>query len=686
MLRLQWAALDGDGCVIERKIPEQMTDASFTLTVRQGARSFSHTFSKPEVVMGRGKDVDLRLDDRLVSRRHCRIERQDGRYWLFDEGAQNRVKLRGQPVEHAELKSGDVILVGSCEVTFALASAESHGGEDTALGEDGRDAQSLRAFIEIARELNQERDLARLLTRIVDSAIHLTGAERGFLILGRGAETSVEVARNFAQEEVLSPEFKISRTIASRVLETGVAELTTNAQEDDRFRDLHSVADLKLRSVICVPIKSRSEVAGVLYVDNRLLNYAFEERERDLLRSFADQAGIAIHNARTMDELQRKQAELQAAHDRVAELNAALKGQLAEQTAELSEIRAELNATDRSARFRFDYREIIGESRPMLELFRLLDKYIPTEDPVLVLGESGTGKELVARAVHRLSRRGKGPFISENCAALPDNLLESELFGYRRGAFTGAVQNKKGLFELADGGVLFLDEVGDMPLELQKKLLRVLEEREVRPLGATESVKIDVRLIAATNRNLEEMVREGDFRGDLYYRLNVLPVHVPPLRERRDDIPRLVHRFLLELAREHKRRVRVSPDAMVALSKHKWPGNVRELYNEIRRACLLSDGVIMESHLSDKVKSSEAFDRGEEPVPAERGTSLPDIVRDLEVAEITRAMTKASGNKSRAAQMLGLSRFALQRKLDKYGLEPEGDGAAPATPTDADPE
>src|SRR5690606_22368335 len=201
-------------------------------------------------------------------------------------------------------------------------------------------------------------------------------------------------------------------------------------------------------------------------------------------------------------------------------------------------------------RFRFDYKEIVGESSPMRALFRLLDKYIPTDDPVLILGESGTGKELVARAVHRLSARGKGPFVSENCAALPENLLESELFGYRKGAFTGATQNKKGLLELASGGVLFLDEVGDMPLDLQKKLLRVLEEGEVRPLGSAEVVKVDFRLIAATNRNLEEMVQDGDFRQDLYYRLNVLPVVLPPLRERRDDIPRLVHRFLIDLARE----------------------------------------------------------------------------------------------------------------------------------------
>jgi transcriptional regulator with PAS, ATPase and Fis domain len=386
--------------------------------------------------------------------------------------------------------------------------------------------------------------------------------------------------------------------------------------------------------------------------------------------SFADHAGIAIRNAETRAQLERQAAELNEARNSEAMLNAGLKDQLAEQTAELTEMRAELTGGRRTDRFRFDYKEIIGESRPMLELFRLLDKYIPTDDSVLILGESGTGKELVARAVHRLSHRGKGPFVSENCAALPENLLESELFGYRRGAFTGATQNKKGLLELASGGVLFLDEVGDMPLELQKKLLRVLEESEVRPLGSSEVVKIDVRLISATNRNLEEMVAEGDFRQDLYYRLNVLPVHVPPLRERRDDIPRLVHRLLLDLAREPGgRKVRVSADAMEALMRHRWPGNVRELHNEVRRAALLCDGVVLEAHLSERVRVPPPdVVEDDLPVPAERGTTLPDLVKELEMREIMRALSKSSGNKSRTAQMLGLSRFALQRKLEKYEI------------------
>ncbi|MFM1874123.1 MAG: hypothetical protein RL398_3545, partial [Planctomycetota bacterium] len=489
--------------------------------------------------------------------------------------------------------------------------------------------------------------------------------------------------RNFAQEEVLSPEFKISRTIANRVLATGVPELTTNAQEDDRFRDLRSVADLRLRSVLCIPIRTHGAVAGVLYVDNRLQQQVFQDREKTLLLSLADHAGTAIANARTHEQLRKKQGELQTALDRVDQLNAALKGQLAEAATELSQIKDELSAQRLALKTKYDYRQLVGSGRAMRDLFLLLDKYIDADDPVLVTGESGTGKELVARAIHAYSRRSKQPFVSENCAALPEALLESELFGYVRGAFTGAAGNKKGLLEAAHGGTLFLDEVGEMPIDLQKKLLRVLQEGEVRPLGSQETVKVDVRLICATNRNLEQMVRDGDFREDLYYRLAVLPVRLPPLRDRREDIPLLVKRFLDDLQRDSGARTRISADAMARLAEYGWPGNVRELQNEVRKAAILCDGIILESHLSQHVREGrrgpgvDLVDDG--TVPQERGTTLPDMVRELEVREIQKAFSRASGNKSRAAELLGLSRFALQRKLDKYALDAEGrpTGAAP---------
>jgi transcriptional regulator with GAF, ATPase, and Fis domain len=664
-----------------------MSERPFLLIVRRGDHNETHTFHKPSVTIGRSRDNDLALDDRLVSRRHCRVERLGDGFLLVDDGGQNPVKVRGKAVQRAELAIGDAFRVGSFEIMLGAPPEPAVASVDeTAHGEAQGSSADLAAFIAIARALNEEHDQARLLTLIVDSAIQLVGAERGFLLLGRGAEPSVEVARNFAQEEVATPEFKISRTIARRVRDSGVPELTTNAQEDDRFRDLRSVEDLRLRSVMCVAIRIRGTIGGVLYVDNRLQQQVFKEREMRLLTSLADHAGIAIHNARTMHELRGKHAELQAAVDRVAQLNAQLKGQLASQGAELTEIREEL-ASSSARGYRHDYKEIVGESRRMREVFALLDKYIETEEPVLILGESGTGKELVARAVWSQGRRAKGPFVTENVAALPESLLESELFGYVKGAFTGATSSKPGLLESASGGVLFLDEIGDMPLDLQAKLLRVIQEGEVRRLGSRDTVKIDVRLITATNRNLDEMVRDGDFRQDLYYRLNVLPIRLPPLRERREDVPRLVNRFLIDLARESKgARMRISPDAMEVLAAYHWPGNVRELQNEIRRSAILCDGVILADHLSERVRHppQAAPDDDDGPVPAESGATLPDLVRDLEVREIGKAYRRAGGNKSRAAEMLGLSRFALQRKLDKYRIgEAEGGGESAGDDADA---
>ncbi len=656
----------------------------FLLIVTNGDDRQTYSFTQDRVSIGRSRDSDLCLTDRVVSRKHCYVERTDEGFFVVHDAGQNPVLVRGEKVERKKLEEGDVFSIGKVEIQLAKPSDEPVSVDETYMGDPVQSAKDLSTLMDIAGVLNEEHDITRLLTLIVDSSIKLLGAERGFLLLGSGGESTVEVARNFAQEEVLSPEYKFSRTIARRVMESGVPELTINAQEDDRFRDLASVTDLRLRSVLSIPIRVRAEVVGVLYVDNRLQQQAFHQRELELLTALGNSAGIAIHNARTMEELRSNQAELQAAVTRVGQLNASLKGQVAIQKVELTEMREELSTSLRSGRYRFDYSLIVGESRRMAEVFQLLDKFIAAEDPVLVLGESGTGKELIARAIHANGSRKDKPFVSENCAAMPESLLESELFGYVKGAFSGAMANKQGLFQAASGGVLFLDEIGDLPVDLQKKLLRVLQEGEVRPIGSNQTIPVDVRLVTATNRNLDEMLKEGEFRADLFYRLNVLPVHLPALRQRRQDIPLLVNRILAALAKERNALVRISPDAMDALGRYRWPGNVRELQNEVRRSALLSDGVILESHLSGAVTQT---DPNEELVPVEQGTNLPDMVRALEMRLITQAYRLATGNKSRAAEMLGISRFALQRKLEKYDIteHPSGDDSSPgeaASPAD----
>lgn len=322
---------------------------------------------------------------------------------------------------------------------------------------------------------------------------------------------------------------------------------------------------------------------------------------------------------------------------------------------------------------------IVGQSPPMLELFRMLDRIRGSNATVLVTGENGTGKELVAKAIHRMSNRADKRFVATNCSAFNDNLLESELFGHRRGAFTGAVSDKPGLFQVADKGTFFMDEVGDMSPALQVKLLRVLQEGVFMPVGATQQKGVDVRIVAATNRDLQQMVRDGSFREDLYYRLHVVHLRVPPLRERGEDIQRLAEFFLQRLGKRDGRNKHLSRAALDRLLEHHWPGNVRELENEIERVWVLSgdDMLIGEEHLTPTLgqRRPRAAAANASPDFAANGKTLPEAVEALERHMIAEGLSKAKGNKTKAAEALGISRRNLIRKVQAYGLE--GTGKAP---------
>lgn len=337
-----------------------------------------------------------------------------------------------------------------------------------------------------------------------------------------------------------------------------------------------------------------------------------------------------------------------------------------------------------------DHRGIVGRSSVMQALFRMVTKVAPTSATVLITGENGTGKELVARAIHDGSPRASKPFVAANCSAFNDNLLESELFGHRRGAFTGAVADKRGLFEEADGGTFLLDEVGDMSPALQVKLLRVLQEGTFLPVGGTQTKKVDVRIIAATNKDLAALVRKGAFREDLYYRLHVVALRTPPLRERGEDLERLIGYFLKRLGERHGRVKALHPETAEKLRLHRWPGNVRELQNEVERIWVLSgdEPIIGPEHLSkgvatsnpllEPVASSTASSEGaagpgavEEPAEEPLNTSLERFERQL----IERALRKVQGNRTRAAQLLGVSRRNLIRKLQQFGLAASSEDA-----------
>ncbi len=671
------------------------------VVIEEGLRS-KLEFSRGVIRIGRAIDNDIRLSGALSSRHHCRIEIQADEASLIDLGSANGTQVNGTKVQRKLLANGDVINVGGSRLhvesilelddpnrtqrldpseveeptTEKLKTPDLSGdGLSTLSGEIQRERDNLRVFSRITRALLQETELASLLRLIVDSAIHLIGGERGFILLADkngkpvpGCDDKamrVSVARSFDRSDIPIPATRISTGIAERVVEGGRPLLSVDAGRDERFEEMPSVEDLKLRSVMCLPIHIEGRTDGVLYVDNRLQRGAFTEDDLDLAELFADQAAMAIRNARMVAELRARNRRLLQSSEEIKHLNEQLGRKIKDRDSELAVVRAELGRE----RGRYDYSQIVGASDGMRKVFNELDRIIETELPVFIQGESGTGKELIARAVHFNGARKEKPFVVENCAALPDTLLESELFGHTRGAFTGADRAKKGLIEQADGGTLFLDEIGDMSQEMQKKLLRVLQEGEVRPLGSNQPLKVDVRLLAASHRDLEELVKKGEFREDLFYRVNVLTLRLPPLRERRDDVPLLAEALLARAARETSRAVpHVPHEVQAALAAHSWPGNVRELENEMRRIVLLAEGSVQLDHLSLAVLAGDSSSSSEntDAMPLVMG-DLRHAVEQFERRAIESALKRAGGNKSRAAKELGISRFALQRKLDKFG-------------------
>jgi transcriptional regulator with GAF, ATPase, and Fis domain len=513
-----------------------------------------------------------------------------------------------------------------------------------------------RRLIALNKRLNSELRVSRLLELILDAVIEFTDAERGFLLLAdKKGELHVELARNIDQRTLDASEFQVSRSIAERAAREGQPIVTIDAQGDARFSAALSVSDLRLRSVLAVPLRVKGSVSGTIYVDHRVRRGAFGDEDIALVLDFADQAAIAIDNTRLLRELRR-------ARKKAEELAGELATRVEKREAEIRDIRVELQSSREALAVRYDYQNLVGRTPRMLDLFRLLDRVTETDLPVVIYGESGTGKELAARAIHHNGRRREKPFVSENCAAIPETLLESTLFGYVRGAFTGADRDARGLFEIADGGTLFLDEVGEMSAAMQTKLLRVLQDGEFRRVGGERPRKVDVRIIAASNRRLQDLVKEGRFREDLFYRLNVVTVEMPPLRDRREDIPLLVDHFLRKQSETPKK---VAPEGMARLCGYAWPGNVRELENEIVRAAALAEGAIGLSDLSPRIAAAA----GEETPSSPDDLRMKARVERLERSLLREALGRAEGNQTRAARLLGLSRFGLQKKLKRYRIK-----------------
>ncbi|MCC6740822.1 MAG: sigma 54-interacting transcriptional regulator [Planctomycetia bacterium] len=533
---------------------------------------------------------------------------------------------------------------------------------------------SLLRLMEINKAITTEHNIKRLLETIIDAVIALTNAERGFIILADAGMTTIRVARNFDREDVKKPEDKISHSIAEAAVTQGRTIRAHNAQTDRELHAFMSVTELKLRSLLCVPLRVRDRVIGCFYIDNRFEEGLFTESHQRLLEAFADQASVAIENARLWEENQKRLEELRTSKEQVEKLNKLLEEKVERQKTELTEVKADLSRSLQKLELKYNYSNIVGRNAAMQEVFRLLDRVTDSNVPVLIQGESGTGKELVARAIHFNGPRKAARFVSENCAAITETLLESELFGHMRGSFTGATSDRKGLFELADGGTLFLDEIGDMSLEMQKKLLRTLQSGELRRVGGKDTIRVDVRIISASNKDLKDLIKEGKFREDLFYRLNVVTITLPPLRERRDDIPLLVEHILGALAKETgQARPTLDDESMRLLASYNWPGNIRELENELRRlVAMTADGHVTAAMLKPEVRQTEPR---RSLAPALGGKQLKDVVKEVteavEKEAIQQVLKETGWVKTEASRVLGISRVTLDAKIDAYGLQKE---------------
>jgi Nif-specific regulatory protein len=622
---------------------------AFLILHKPGSEPRTFSLDKPTTTIGRRPANDIILEDPSVSRAHAEVVRQEaGSFEVCDVGGKWPVRVNERLASRHRLQDGDRIQIGNATLVFRLQPprpaprvefpAPGPGEEPfEVLALDARktllpppelpesadltqlrkDRQRLMLLYGFGREIHSHlEDTAGVLEEIMNMAMETLDAERGFIALLNEStgELECEVARDQSAGRDADG-LQVSRTIIHKVIREGASVLTENALQASQFGDAKSVQEFEIRSAICVPLMFRDKTLGVIYLDNRTSVGSFGQDDLVFLTALGQLAGIAMGNA--------------TLHRQVVQENRRLGEAL-------------------KPRF-----HLLGTSASMEKVYTTIRKAAPSLITVLLLGETGTGKELAARAIHDLSPRRDEPFIAVNCAAIPKELIESELFGYEKGAFTGATGASDGKFRAADGGTIFLDEVADMSLDTQAKVLRVLEQREFQRIGGTQTFSVDVRVIAATNKDLQRAVEEGRFREDLYYRLNVVPIELPPLRERRDDILPLADHFIADRARK------ISPKAAALLQSYGWPGNIRELRNCIDRAVVLGDGeMIQPEDLPPNIRSQ----RGQIPAPAE---SLEHAEREF----IRRTLKRTKWQKSEAARLLGISRQTLDNKIKKYKLK-----------------
>ena len=610
-----------------------------------------------EAALGRDPTNAVAVADASVSRKHCLLRREeDGRFRVKDLDSRNGTLVNGLAVKEQWLHHGDEIATGDSVFLFLLEEEDlpapvgrvefddSHPTAETKviqpkevlylqpdrllkeLPPTSQVARNLNALLKISRVVHAIRDLEELQAQLLDLIFEVVPACRGAILLAEGAKLEFSCLYARTRRDRQPQLVRVSRTIARQVMDENVAILGVDVPTSGALRDVESLVASEVRSLLCVPLTVFQRVIGCIYLDSTNSASRFQEDHLQLLAAIAGISAVALDNARRLQWLEQENQRL------------------------TTEVRQE--------------QSLVGEGLRMKEIFQFLARVAPTESTVLIEGESGTGKELAARALHRNSKRGNKQFVAINCAAIPETLLESDLFGHERGAFTGAAVQKKGRLEVADGGVVFLDEIGELAPALQVKLLRVLQEREFERVGGTQTIKVDIRLIAATNRDLTEAVRNGDFRQDLYYRLAVVRLTMPPLRERREDIPMLTRHFVQKYAKRSKVKPKpVAREAMAALVNYEWPGNVRELENAIERALVMgsSDAVLLED-------LPESLLEQESPAEMHEG-KYHASVKELKKQLIIDAVEQTRGNYVEAAGILGVHPNYLHRLIRNLGLK-----------------
>ena len=609
--------------------------------------------SGDQISIGREPSNAISVVDAGVSRKHCLILQAEGQFKIQDLNSRNSTFVNGVPVSERVLASGDEIKVGNSLFVFVVPEAEPSGLLSTSVEfekdeADGgstvilrkqdafylrdldrvtpsaRMVRDLNVLVRVSKAVNSVRGLEALEKQVLESILEIAPAGRAAILL---CESSLEDCVVYGLDRRTGPSqtVQVSRTIVSQVFKEGVAMLCNDLPATDAFADTESVVSRHIRSVLAVPLEVFDRKLGVIYLDASDPDVRFDEDHLQLLTAIGSIAAFALDNARRMEWLEEENRRLQA------------------------EMNVEHN--------------MVGESPRMREVYQFISRVAKMDSTVLISGESGTGKELVARAIHRNSSRVKKPCVAINCAALAESLLESELFGHEKGAFTGAIVQKKGKLEIAEGGTVFLDEIGELAPLLQAKLLRVLQEREFERVGGTRTIKLDVRLITATNRDLEIEVKNGRFREDLYYRLNVVSLRMPSLRDRRTDISLLASYFAAKYAKRSNRAVLgISPQARAYLLNYDWPGNVRELENAIERAVVLgSSELILPEDLPESILEKA------EPV-ASGINAFHDAVREAKKQLIVNAVEQARGNYTEAARLLGLHPNYLHRLVRNLDL------------------